>query len=301
MHEHEIVLPDDAARALITDQYPQWAQEPIRRIASSGTVNAIFRIGERYAARFPLLGSDPSEKHRQLEAEALASADFAAASPFPAPEPVGLGRPGHGYPLPWSVQTWLPGPDASAEDARRGAASSDAFAADLATLIHALRSADTRGRTFTGTYRGGDLRDHDAWVEECLRRSEGLLDVRRLAALWRRFRDLPRADPDVMTHGDLIPANVLVAGGRLAGVLDGGGFAPADPALDVIAGWHLLDDGPRAVFRACLGSDDLEWERSQAWAFQQALGATWYYVDTNPAMSRMGRRTLARIVTANAL
>ena len=99
-----------------------------------------------------------------------------------------------------------------------------------------------------------------------------------------------------MSHGDLIPANLLVAEGRLTGVLDCGGFGPADPALDVIAGWHLLDDGPRAVFRAELASDDLEWERSKAWAFEQAIGATWYYVDTNPMMSRMGRMTLARIL-----
>ena len=100
-----------------------------------------------------------------------------------------------------------------------------------------------------------------------------------------------------MSHGDLIPANLLVADGRLAGVLDGGGFGPADPALDVIAGWHLLDDGPRAVFRAELASDDLEWERSKAWAFEQALGAVWYYLDTNPTMSQMGQNTLARILS----
>ncbi|MCL4543474.1 MAG: aminoglycoside phosphotransferase family protein [Chloroflexi bacterium] len=297
MHEDEIVLADAAARALITDQFSRWAQEPIRRIDSSGTVNAIFRIGERYAARFPLLGTDPDETQRLLKSEARASAEFAKASPFPAPEPAGLGRPGEAFPLPWSVQTWLSGTDASKDDP----SGSDAFARDLATLITALRGADTRGRTFTGDNRGGDLHDHDEWVEKCLDKSEQLLDVPRLTALWQHFRDLPRTDPDVMTHGDLIPTNVLVAGCRLAGVLDCGGFAAADPALDVIAGWHLLDDGPRAVFRAELGSDDLEWERSKAWAFVQAMGAVWYYVDTNPAMSRMGRQTLARIVAATPM
>ena len=50
------------------------------------------------------------------------------------------------------------------------------------------------------------------------------------------------------------------------------------------------------MFRAELQSDDLEWERSKAWAFEQALGAVWYYEDTNPAMSAMGRRTLRRIL-----
>jgi hypothetical protein len=45
-----------------------------------------------------------------------------------------------------------------------------------------------------------------------------------------------------------------------------------------------------------LGCDDLEWERGKAWAFQQAMGVVWYYVDSNPAMHRMGRRTLERIL-----
>jgi aminoglycoside phosphotransferase (APT) family kinase protein len=99
----------------------------------------------------------------------------------------------------------------------------------------------------------------------------------------------------VMSHGDLIPGNVLVSGGRLAGVIDVGGLGPADPALDLVAAWHLLEAGPRQVLRDDLGCDDLGWERGKAWAFEQAMGAVWYYVESNPTMSRMGRRTLERI------
>jgi aminoglycoside phosphotransferase (APT) family kinase protein len=102
------------------------------------------------------------------------------------------------------------------------------FAADLAELLTALRSADSGGRRFQGSSRGGDLHDHDEWVATCLHRSEHLLDVPWLTALWDHFRGLPRTADDVMTHGDLIPANVLVAGGRLGGILDCGGFGPAD-------------------------------------------------------------------------
>jgi len=60
-----------------------------------------------------------------------------------------------------------------------------------------------------------------------------------------------------MTHGDLIPGNVLVAGGRLAGVIDVGGLGPPDPALDLVAAWHLLEVGPRPALRADLGSRDV--------------------------------------------
>jgi aminoglycoside phosphotransferase (APT) family kinase protein len=102
----------------------------------------------------------------------------------------------------------------------------------------------------------------------------------------------------VTAHGDLIPGNVLVSNGRLAGVLDVGGLGPADPALDLVSAWHLLEAGPRRVLREVLGCDDCEWERGRAWAFEQAMGATWYYVESNPAMSRTGRRTLDRILSA---
>ncbi len=296
MHEREIYVSDETARELIVDQFPRWAHQPIRRVRSSGTVNAIFRIGDKVAARFPLLGTDPAGTHDLLVREAAASAEFVRHSPFPAPVPMALGVPGHGYPLPWSVQSWIPGAVATDDDP----SDSEPFARDLASLIAALRAADSQGRTFTGHGRGGELTDHDAWVEECLRNSVHLVDVPRMERLWQHFRELPRTSPDVMTHGDLIPANVLVKDMRLAGVLDCGGFAAADPALDVIAGWHLLEDGPRSVFRAELGCDDLEWERSKAWAFEQAMGAVWYYVDSNPAMSGMGRRTLARIVATTS-
>jgi aminoglycoside phosphotransferase (APT) family kinase protein len=64
----------------------------------------------------------------------------------------------------------------------------------------------------------------------------------------------------------------------------------------LVAAWHLLEAGPRQAFRDDLNCDDLEWERGKAWAFQQSMGAVWYYIQSNPAMSLMGQRTLHRIM-----
>jgi aminoglycoside phosphotransferase (APT) family kinase protein len=219
--------------------------------------------------------------------------ELAECSPFPAPRHVAIGRPGGGYPLPWSVQTWLEGevatPDALAD--------SEVFAADLVELISALRSADTGSRQFTGGGRGGDLRTQDDWVAECIRNSAGDFDGALLTSLWAALRALPRTAPDAMTHGDLIPANVLVRDGRLAGILDGGGFGPTDPALELVCAWHLLDPGPRAFLRASLRIDDLEWQRGAAWAFVQAIGLVWYYRESNPTMRDLGRSTMDRLLT----
>jgi aminoglycoside phosphotransferase (APT) family kinase protein len=108
--------------------------------------------------------------------------------------------------------------------------------------------------------------------------SEHLLDVPKLRRIWGALRDLPRSVPnDVMTHGDLVPGNVLVSPKRLAGVIDVGGLGPADSALDLVCAWHLLEATPRQVLRHDLDCDDTEWARGKAWAFEQALGAVWYY------------------------
>jgi aminoglycoside phosphotransferase (APT) family kinase protein len=293
MHANQLTVSPETVRELVDAQFPRWRNLPVRSLATQGTVNAIFRLGDQFTARFPLQLREVDATRDWLRAEAEAARELAGRTRFRTPEPVALGEPGSGYPLPWSVQTWLPGVVATDDDPGE----SVAFAHDLAEFIGAVRAIDPRGRTFHGQGRGGDLRSHDDWMETCFAHSERLLDVARLRRIWAGLRELPRGDAgDVMTHGDLIPGNVLVSSGHLAGVLDVGGFGAADPALDLVAAWHLLEVGPRGVLRADLGCDGLEWRRGQAWAFVQAMGAVWYYVDSNPPMSRMGRRTVERIL-----
>jgi aminoglycoside phosphotransferase (APT) family kinase protein len=292
MHAGQLEVSPETVRELVDEQFPRWRGLGIKVVDSPGTVNAIFRIGGQFAARFPLQPSDIESMRRRLESEATAARELAGRTRFATPEPVAVGEPGAGYPLPWLVQTWLPGVTAIDQDPGESAA----FAQDLAEFIRGVRAIGTCGRTFSGRGRGGDLRSHDAWMETCFGHSGELLDVPRLRRMWESMRELPRgAGSDVMSHGDLIPGNVLVSGGRLAGILDVGGLGPADPALDLVAAWHLLEAGPRQVLRDDLGCDDLDWERGKAWAFEQAMGLVWYYADSNPAMSRMGRRTLQRI------
>jgi aminoglycoside phosphotransferase (APT) family kinase protein len=293
MHPNQLRISLETVHRLVDAQFPEWRGLPINRFASQGTVNALFRVGEQLAARFPLEPGDVGSTRQWLEFEAEAARQLLGRTRFRTPEPVALGEPGEGYPLPWSVQTWLPGTVATDEDP----SSSLAFARDLAEFISGVRAIDTRGRAFNGKGRGGDLRSHDAWMETCFERSARFMDVPRLRRLWGVLRELPRgAAADVMTHGDLIPGNVLVRDGRLTGVIDVGGLGPADPALDLVGAWHLLEAGPRQVLRDDLDCDDLEWERGKAWAFEQAMGAVWYYVESNPAMSLMGQRTLQRIM-----
>ncbi|MFB9660019.1 phosphotransferase [Glycomyces mayteni] len=291
MHEGQLFVPVAAVQELIDAQFPRWRGLPVSPVSSPGTVNAIFRVGDGLTARFPLQAAEPAAARLVLEAEAEAARELLGRTGFPTPKPLAIGAPGAGYPMPWSVQTWLPG-----DTAQDDPGASHGLAADLAAFVRDVRAIPVRGRRFAGGGRGGAIAVHEAWMETCFRESEGLLDVALMRRLWAGMRDLPRGSaPDAMCHGDLIPGNVLLREGRLAGVLDVGGLGPADPALDLMAAWHLLDAGPRRAFREALGADDAEWARGRAWAFVQAMGAAWYYVESNPPMARWATRTLSRV------
>lgn len=296
MHSDQLVVTTETAARLIADRFPRWAGLPLVPVLPGGTVNAVFLVGEELVARFPLQPADPEVALRALKDEAEAARELLGRTRFPTPEPAAIGAPGEGYPMPWSVQTRLSGTPADRVDPGDGVG----FAVDLAEFVRGVRAIDTRGRVFAGSGRGGCIADHDGWVRTCLERSQGMVDVSRLRRLWEeRLCGLPRgSDPDVMTHGDLMPGNLLVREGRLVGVVDVGGLGPADPALDLLCAWDVLEAGPRLAFREALGVDDAEWDRGRAWAFEQALGLVWYYRDSNPPMSRIGRRTLRRILEA---
>lgn len=295
IHDDQLAIDALLVSRLILGQFPEWDGLPVTRLSSDGTVNAIYRLGDELTVRLPLLPGDPAHVRAELELEARASRAFAQISPVSSPEPVAIGAPGEGYPLPWSVQTFLPGTDAGADVA---AQASTAFADDLARLVGALREADPDHVEPREVWRGGDLGAKDAWVQESLDKSVHLVDVPRLRKLWSELRELPRAGADVPAHGDLIPGNILLRGDRLAGVLDTGGCGVTDRGLDLLAGWHLLEDGPRERFLRTLDVTDLEWRRATAWALEQSIGAAWYYEHTNKPMFTMGMRTLRRILAA---
>src|SRR5690554_5134063 len=142
MHEGQLTVTEGLVRELVGDQVPVRAGLPTPPLPSARTGNAIFRIGYRLAGGFPLVALRDADATRQwLVSEAEAARELAAHTAFPVPEPVAIGDPGFGYPLPWSVQTWLPGSTANESDPSR----SDAFAHDLARFIWELRAIDIRG------------------------------------------------------------------------------------------------------------------------------------------------------------
>ena len=53
MHDGQLPTDVGLVRGLLADQQPRWADLPIAEVASSGTVNAMYRLGEHLAVRLP--------------------------------------------------------------------------------------------------------------------------------------------------------------------------------------------------------------------------------------------------------
>jgi aminoglycoside phosphotransferase (APT) family kinase protein len=98
MHPDQLTISVETVHELVENQFPDWAGLPIAEIASQGTVNALFRLGDHLAARFPLQPADADETRRWLESEAEAALELLGRTPFATPEPVAIGDPGAGFP-----------------------------------------------------------------------------------------------------------------------------------------------------------------------------------------------------------
>lgn len=91
MHADQLTVSPETVRTLVDRQFPEWRSLPVRSIAAPGTVNAVLRIGDWFAARFPLESADVESTRRWLASEAEAARELAGRTRFPTPEPVALG------------------------------------------------------------------------------------------------------------------------------------------------------------------------------------------------------------------
>jgi aminoglycoside phosphotransferase (APT) family kinase protein len=290
MHADEVETDVALVRRLLAGQFPHWAGLQIEPVASYGTDHDIYRLGDGLAVRLPRIPGAA----KQAATEARWLPKFAPHLPLAIPVPLAMGRPAEGYPFGWSVSTWLPGENADGatiEDL-------DQAAIDLAGFVTALRRVDTTGappRPRRG--RGGPLAGLDERVREAITQLGDRVDGQAALRSWQESLGAPAWDgPKAWVHADLLPGNLLVAGGRLSAVIDFGCLNVGDPACDLLPAWNVFDGGSRLRFLAELEADDASWLRGRGWALYQAVLALPYYWDTNPGMVRQASRALARVL-----
>ncbi len=284
----EVEISEPLVRELLRRQFPGVADRWLR-LVTNGWDNVIFRLGPDLTVRLPRRAvAVPlvDHEHRWL-------AELAPRLPLPIPAPVHRGRPDGGYPWPWTVGPWFGGSIAA-----------------LQPPVHAERAARTIGGFLAALhrpappdaphnpYRGVPLADRATSFEERLDMLSGMVDVPAVRHHWNRALAAAVWDgPALWLHGDLHPANLIVADGQLSAVIDFGDLTAGDPATDLAVAWMLLPvEHHDTMRRAYGGADDATWVRARGWALNLALAMLAHSAD-NPVLAGVGRRTLAAAVS----
>lgn len=284
-------VDDGLVRRLISAQFPRWARLPVERFPSGGTVNDVYRLGDAMAVRLPRRpggAEDVAMEQRWLPR-------LAPLLPKAIPEVLGAGVPAQGYPWPWSVYAWREG-----EHPEPGALSEPVhLARDLAAFVTAMRSITLPGAP--QAHRGGPLASLDAETRAAIEALRAMpeedVDCDAALAAWEAALGTPDWDgPPVWLHGDLMPGNLLVDGGRLVAVIDFGCTGVGDPACDLFPAWNLLPAEGRRAFREALGVDGATWNRGRGRTLSQALIALPDHRATNPAMARNARHVIRTVL-----
>ena len=293
LHDDEQDTSGAVARALLRRQAPALAGLPLTPLSNTGSDNTLYKLGAELVVRLPRF----PEAARRLDVELDWLPRLTGLS-VAVPSVACAGSPDEVYPFRWAVLRWLDGIDAWEARHQDGWFGPD-LGHDLAGVVQQLRGTtvvDAPARE--PGERGGPLRPLDDRVHWWLDQAGGLVDARAVLRLWDQC--LEGADDSVapvLLHGDLIPGNLVLAGGRLTAVLDWGGLGAGDPAQDLDPAWSVLDQAGAAAFREALDVDNASWLRARGFALEQAVGGVVHYTPRRHPLGAVMERTLERLLS----
>ena len=253
-------------RHLLRDQHADLADLPLREV-EGGWGNQMWRLGDELAVRFQRMDTDFDHQLKERRWLPL----LAPRLPLPIPIPVRNGAPSERFPRIWTVMTWVPGLPLDHASITRSEHAADALAGFLRAL-HVAAPADAP----IDSVRGGHPKDLVDGFEDFLRSVDaGAIGsaASTIRAIWEDAVAAPAwTGPKVWVHGDLHPANVMVADGTLVGVVDFGDLFAGDPAVDIAAAWLLLPMGAAERFFAVYAvADDATIRRARGLAVLKCL------------------------------
>jgi aminoglycoside phosphotransferase (APT) family kinase protein len=286
LHADEVDIDGQLVGGLVATQFPQFAELPVEAVASTGTVNAIYRLGDNLCVRLPRSQRWVSDLGKELEW----LPELAPRLSLAVPEPVARGEPGAGYPYEWAIYRWLEGNTFATDrvdDQRQ-------VATDLAEFIAELGQIDPTGAPRSGRL---PLRQLDDVTRAAIAAAGDSVDTEAVTAAWNHSLRSPVWDrTPVWRHCDLLPPNLLVEDGRLKAIIDFGGAGVGDSAADLIAAWSVLGDEGRSLFRDVVDVEDGTWDRARGFALHQALLIIPYYRVTNPGLVTVATRTVREVL-----
>lgn len=250
-------------RALLREQHPDFADLELREV-NGGWDNQMWRLGEELAVRLPRTDRAPA----LLENEQQWLPRLADRLPLPTPTAVRVGQPSRLFGHTWTIVRWVDGTPADQEPITRIEAA-DTLAKFLGAL-HQPAPADAPTNPGRGIPLAQFADESDEWFDVIADHP----DAASARKLWDQALAAPAwAGPPLWLHGDLHPANVVVADGMLAGVVDFGELCAGDPATDLAAAWILLPANTATrFFRTYARADEATIARARGWAILRAIG-----------------------------
>lgn len=258
----------DAAlvHALVSEQFPQWSDLPVKPVETQGWDNRTFRLGDSLSVRLP--SADGYVPGLMREERTLAT--LAPRLQVTIPRVIATGAPSAAFGRPWSVRPWIEGQTLAT------VAPGDRISAitGLAASLAELQACSTEGGHWPGyasAYRGCHVSVLGEDVQRALADLPALL-AQECRMLWQAAVSSVWAEPPVWVHGDVSPGNVLFdETGRLAALIDFGQTCVGDPACDLAFAWLSCDSTERGEFRERLSVPDDAWRRGAVWALWKAL------------------------------
>lgn len=290
--------PDlELARRLVADQFPQWADLPVRQVELSGWDNRTYRLGDELSIRLPrshFYCEQVAKEQRWLPV-------LAPRLPAPIPQPVGRGVPGLGYPYDWSLYRWLKGSPARLDLIPDPVS----FARAIGEFLVALRACDATGGPLPGQHNWWRGAPFEVYAEEARTALTTLSELGELSLAETRSAAAILAEavasiwpgPPVWFHGDVAYGNLLVRDGRLAAVIDFGCSGVGDPACDLVLAWTLLPSAARTAYAHALGLDHDTWARGRGWCLWKALITVVGSRENDPAAAEEARRVIREVLT----
>jgi len=274
---------------LVDEQHPDLAELPLGR-RYDGWDMAVFRLGDELAVRLPRT----ADAVESLEAEARWLGLLSEGWTFPFPRVLRRGAPGHGYPWPWSIISWLPGTMASQ---RPLSASAGVELGRALAQVHAPAPADAP----FNEEQSIELPEREPWVRGALDPLAGVAgpdgrecDVTASAAVWEVALAAEPPRELVWSHADLHGFNVISNDGQLGGIIDWADIAACDRAVDLGFLYLLLpasgiDAAWREYGKATRALDDAVAARARGVAVAMCSG---FAMLDNPAGAAIGWRGL---------
>ena len=280
----------DVVVALLREQFPQWADLPVRPVDVDGNDNTSFRLGDELLVRLPshdryVLGVE--KEHRWLPV-------LAKQLPLPIPQPLAKGEPSDVFRRVWSVYRWLDGETAGSNPP----ADRVAFAEDVAAFLDALYRIDATGGPAAGEqsfWRGAPLSRYDRQTRKAIADLGDAIDADAATAVWDAALGTPYTKEPVWVHGDVAQNILLVRDGCLSAVIDFGTSAVGDPACDTVLAWTFLDGESREAFRERLPVDHDTWVRGRGWAIWKALITLAWNSQASPAFTHECQRVVVDV------